>query len=135
MTQNTDRTQKAAAPQLQEACAPQDCLQGLDAQLCAFSREEGHWFSDSQLRGLCLKKGLKLFPLWSDELNRYSWIPHLKSTLGAGPVAEQLSLHVLLLGGRGLAGSDPGCGLGTAWQKPCCGRRPVYKVEEDGHGC
>ena len=21
--------------------------------------------------------------------------------------------------------------LGT----PCCGRRPIYKVEEDGHGC
>ena len=19
--------------------------------------------------------------------------------------------------------------------KPCCGRRPKYKVEEDGHGC
>ena len=19
--------------------------------------------------------------------------------------------------------------------KPCCGRRPTYKVEEDGHGC
>ena len=19
--------------------------------------------------------------------------------------------------------------------KPCCGRRPAYKVEEDGHGC
>ena len=18
---------------------------------------------------------------------------------------------------------------------PCCGRRPIYKVEEDGHGC
>ena len=30
---------------------------------------------------------------------------------------------------------DPGCGHGTAWQKPCCGRRPMYKVEEDGHGC
>ena len=27
------------------------------------------------------------------------------------------------------------CGPGTAWQKPCCGRSPIYKVEEDGHGC
>ena len=34
----------------------------------------------------------------------------------------------------GFAGSDPGCGHGTAWQ-PCCGRRPTYKLEEDGHGC
>ena len=35
----------------------------------------------------------------------------------------------------GFAGSGPGCGHGTAWQKPCCGRHPVYKVEEDGLGC
>ena len=27
------------------------------------------------------------------------------------------------------------CGHGTAWQKPCCGRHPTHKVEEDGHGC
>ena len=54
---------------------------------------------------------------------------------GASLVARQLSLHVLSLGGPGFAGSDPGCGHGTAWQKPCCGRRPTYKVEEDGHGC
>ena len=37
--------------------------------------------------------------------------------------------------GPGFATSDPGCGHGTARQKPCCGRRPMYKVEEDGHGC
>ena len=23
----------------------------------------------------------------------------------------------------------------TLLSKPCCGRRPTYKVEEDGHGC
>ena len=23
----------------------------------------------------------------------------------------------------------------AALGKPCCGRRPTYKVEEDGHGC
>ena len=23
----------------------------------------------------------------------------------------------------------------TSLGKPCCGRRPIYKVEEDGHGC
>ena len=48
--------------------------------------------------------------------------------------AQQLSSNVPLLGGLGLAGSDPGCGHGTSWQKPCCGRHPTYKVEEDGHG-
>ena len=55
--------------------------------------------------------------------------------LGAGPVAQRLSSHVLLLSSPGFAGLDPGCGHGTAWQKPCWGRRPTYKVEEDGHGC
>ena len=53
----------------------------------------------------------------------------------ASLVAQRLSSHVLLLGGPGYAGSDPGCRHGTAWQKPCCGRHPTYKVEEDGHGC
>ena len=33
---------------------------------------------------------------------------------GAGPVAQRLSSHVPLLGGPGSAGSDPGCGHGTA---------------------
>ena len=54
--------------------------------------------------------------------------------LGAGLVAQWLSAHVPLLSHPGFAGSDPGCGhalIGT----PCCGRRPTYKVEEDGHGC
>ena len=36
----------------------------------------------------------------------------------------------------GFPGSDPGCGHGMApLGMPCCGRRPIYKVEEDGHGC
>ena len=54
--------------------------------------------------------------------------------VGAGLVAQRLNSHVPLLGGPGFAGSDPRCGDGTAWQ-PCCGRRPTYKLEEDGHGC
>ena len=37
--------------------------------------------------------------------------------LGAGLVVHQLGLHVLLLGGLGFAGSDPGWGHGTVWQK------------------
>ena len=61
-------------------------------------------------------------------------LKNMLTLLGAGPVAQRLSLHVPLLRGPGFAGSDPGCGHGTAWQ-PCCGRRPTYKVEEDGHGC
>ena len=50
-------------------------------------------------------------------------------------MAQWLSAHVLLLGGLEFAGAEPGCGHGTAWQKPCCGRRPTYEIEEDGHGC
>ena len=50
-------------------------------------------------------------------------------------MAQWLSAHVPLLGSSGFAGADPGCRHGTAWQKPCCGRRPMDKVEEDGHGC
>ena len=61
---------------------------------------------------------------------------HIKSQYtGAGLVAQLLSSHVLLLCSPGIAGWHPGCGHGTAWQKPCCSRRPTYKVEEDGHGC
>ena len=50
-------------------------------------------------------------------------------------MAQWLRAHVPLLSSPGFATSDPGCGHDTAWQKPCCGRRPIYKVEEDGHGC
>ena len=55
--------------------------------------------------------------------------------MGAGLVVQQLSSHVPLLGALGFAGSDPRRGRGTTWQKPCCGRCPTYKIEEDGHGC
>ena len=37
------------------------------------------------------------------------------------------------LGSLGFAGSDPGADMAPF--KPCCGWRPTYKVEEDGHGC
>ena len=62
-----------------------------------------------------------------------SFLLILKAAAGASPVAQWLSSHVLLLGSSG--GLDPGCGYSIAWQKPCCGRCPTYKVEEYGHGC
>ena len=34
---------------------------------------------------------------------------------GAGLVAQWLSSHIPLLSSLGFAGSDPGCGHGTAW--------------------
>ena len=39
------------------------------------------------------------------------------ASFGAVPVAKWLSADMAPLG------------------KPCCGRRPTYKIEEDGHGC
>ena len=60
---------------------------------------------------------------------------HQRPRFWAGLVAQWLSLHVPLLCGPGFASSYLRCGHGTAWQTPCCGRRPTYKVEEDGHGC
>ena len=53
---------------------------------------------------------------------------------GACPVAQQVSLHIPLWWPRG----SPVWILGVDMAplgKPCCGRRPTYKVEEDGHGC
>ena len=44
-------------------------------------------------------------------------------------------IKILRFGCPGFTGSDAGYGHSTAWQKPCCGRCPTYKVEEDGHGC
>ena len=55
-------------------------------------------------------------------------------TLGAGPVVQWLSSHVLLQWLRV-------CWFGSqVWTyaplvKPCCGRGPTCKVEEDRHGC
>ena len=58
----------------------------------------------------------------------------IKINGGASLVAQRLSWHILL--------RWPGvCWLGSWVQiysqlvKPCCGKCPTYKVEEDGHGC
>ena len=53
--------------------------------------------------------------------------------IGAGLVVQQ-SAHVLLQRPE-VPWLDPWSRDDSAWQKPCCGRRPTYKVEEDGHGC
>ena len=39
-----------------------------------------------------------------------------KVPLGASLVVHWLSWHIPLLGGPGLASSDPECGYGTAWK-------------------
>ena len=50
--------------------------------------------------------------------------------MGAGLVVQCLSAHIPLCLLVQILGADM-APLG----KPCCGRRPTYKVEEDGHGC
>ena len=64
-----------------------------------------------------------------------SMIMHIKNLeVGARPVSQRLSSPVPLLSVQGSLVRIPGADmapLGT----PCCGRRPTYKVEEDGHGC
>ena len=49
-------------------------------------------------------------------------------------MAQWLSAHIPLLGGPGFASPDAGADMALLG-KPCCGSRPTYKVEEDGHGC
>ena len=51
--------------------------------------------------------------------------------LGAGPVAQQLGAHILLRRPGVRQFGSPGADMALLG-KPCCGRRPTYKVEEDG---
>ena len=45
--------------------------------------------------------------------------------------SEVRTFHVSTLGFTGLV---PGADMALLG-KPCCGRHPTYKAEEDGHGC
>ena len=57
-----------------------------------------------------------------------------KPDIGAGPVAQQLSAHARSSSvARGSLVQIPDADMAPLG-KPCCGRRPTYKVEEDGHG-
>ena len=89
-------------------------------------------FPECPLRGIHRQRPNTL-PFSPSLLSSFHRCRNLSS--GASPVVQWLSSHVLLLGVPGLPSLDPGCGHGTAWQKPCCGRRPMHKVEEDGHEC
>ena len=51
---------------------------------------------------------------------------------GAGPVVQWLSLHVLLRR-PGVHRFRSRAQIYVLLVKPCCGRHPTYKVEEDGH--
>ena len=57
-----------------------------------------------------------------------------KLRLGAGPAVQRLSAHVLLQR-PGVGGFASPVQTYALLIKPCHGRRPTYKVEEDRHGC
>ena len=54
--------------------------------------------------------------------------------IGAGPVVQWLSVHIPLLAAWGSLVRIPSVDMAPLG-KPCCGRHPTYKVEEDGHDC
>ena len=56
--------------------------------------------------------------------------PRLRDPPGDAAVKCTLSAPVA----RGSPARIPGANMAPLG-KPCCGRRPTYKVEEDGHGC
>ena len=58
----------------------------------------------------------------------------LKIFVGAGLVVQQLSAHVPLRWPGFRRVGIPGAVMASLG-KPCPGRPPTYKVEEDGHGC
>ena len=71
----------------------------------------------------------KHFAIYSCRL-RFSF----RRNIGAGPVVQWLSAHVLLLVAWGLPVWIPDVDM-VPLGKPCCGRSPTYKVVEDGHEC
>ena len=50
------------------------------------------------------------------------------------PVGAAVKFAHSASGALGPLGLIPGADMALLG-KPCCGRRPTYKVEEDGHGC
>ena len=77
-----------------------------------------------------LKSGIAIHQDIKKMLSPYCKLYNKERQSGAGAVAQRLRSHFPLLCSPGFTSPDPGCGHGTAWQKPYCGRRPTYKVEE-----
>ena len=78
--------------------------------------------------------GLLFWFLMSSYSLTHSTNPLLKSYLGDLPSGVAVKFMRSASVAQGSPVQIPGTDLHTAG-KPCCGRHPTYKVEEDGHGC
>ena len=81
----------------------------------------------------------KLYFLFSLQFDSNSELGIIEITLKGGNdraslVAQRLSAHVPCWVAWGSPVRIPGADMAPLG-KPCCGRHPTYKTEEDGHGC
>ena len=60
--------------------------------------------------------------------------PGKKKALGGWPGGTAVKFSRSALAARGSPVQIPGADMALLGM-PCCGRRPTYKEEEDGHGC
>ena len=57
-----------------------------------------------------------------------------RKSLGGRPSGSAVKFTRSASAARGLPVRIPGADMAPLG-KPCCGRHPTYKVEEEGHGC
>ena len=67
-------------------------------------------------------------------MSAISFIGHLKNVYTGWPGGPVVKCECSALVAQGSPVRIPGADM-APFGKPCCGRRPTYKVEEDGHGC
>ena len=63
-----------------------------------------------------------------------SFLTHKNTLQGGWPGGAAVKSAHSTLAARGSEVQMPGADMAPLG-KPCCGRHPTYKVEEDGHGC
>ena len=97
-------------------------------------RLENHYSLPPPRRSACTHSSWVELLLASAFISYHSLDVLKNTSSGIGPMALQLSVHILLWRPRGSPVRIPGADM-APFGMPCCDRRPTYKVEEDGHGC